>query len=294
MMFEVFTIFVPCWQVLRHRRLLKRATDSNAKWETTSQIITLRTSVTLGSKAFSLAEQGHAIDILDVGLGDRLLTMDAFNHVLNENPGPLQEFSALRDFSGENIAFLTRTARWKSSWPENPDEDQLRTAFTWALEIYTDFIGPRDAEFPLNLSSHDLKRLEAIFEGPARLVCGEARVNTATPFDAVLPLNTLQKASDGASSSSQEQGSESGRIDLGEVAGRIQYTGEISEDFDPAVFDSAEEHVKYLALTNTWPKFVREMQQQRRRSGDSKRSGSTGASHTTFASKVSNAIRSFL
>lgn len=259
MMFEIFTVFVPSWQVLRQRRLSKRAADSNTKWETESQTTTLRMSVSLAPKSISLAEQGHALDLSDVDLGDRLLTMNALNYVLNNNPGPLQEFSALRDFSGENIAFLTRTAKWKASWPENASEDQMQTIFTRALEIYTDFIGPRDAEFPLNLSSHNLKRFEAIFERPARIVCGEARSDPATPFAADVPLRSLRKGSDdAATASSGGGGSGSGRIDLGEVVDRIQYTGEISEDFDATVFDDAEAHVKYLVLTNTWPKFVNE------------------------------------
>lgn len=49
--------------------------------------------------------------------GESILTMSALEHVLERNPGPLQEFSALRDFSGENIAFLTNVAEWKNSLP---------------------------------------------------------------------------------------------------------------------------------------------------------------------------------
>ena len=305
MMFEIFTIFVPCWLVLKQRRLGKKAAKLNARWETASQKTTLKKSISLRRKSIYAAEQGQASvtdSPEDVALDDRLLTMDALDHALSDNPVPLQEFSALRDFSGENIAFLTRTASWKSSWPGGgrggtPDDDQVRAAFTRALHIYTDFISPRDAEFPINISSPDLKKLEAIFERPARVVCGEARVNPATPFEADIPMAVIRKDSETtAASSSQEgeesgSGSESGRIDIGEFADRIQYTGEISVEFGPAVFDAAETHVKYLVLTNTWPKFVSDM--QRRRSDESKRSDSTTDSHMTLMSKVSCAIRSF-
>lgn len=304
MMFEVFTVFVPCWLVLKQRRLGKKAAELNARWETASQTTTLKKSISLRRKSISVVEQGRApvTDPSDVVLGDRLLTMDALDHALSDNPVPLQEFSALRDFSGENVAFLTRVASWKSSWPSgshgiSPGEDQVRAAFTRALQIYTDFISPRDAEFPINISSPDLKKLEAIFEQPARVVCGEARVNPATPFETDIPMGVIRKDSETtAGSLSQEEeegesGSESGRIDIGEFADRIQYTGEISEEFGPAVFDAAETHVKYLVLTNTWPKFVSDM--QRRRSDESKRSDSTAESHMTLMSKVSCAIRSF-
>ncbi|KAF7548506.1 hypothetical protein G7Z17_g7018 [Cylindrodendrum hubeiense] len=169
MMFEVFTVFVPVCQVLMLWILNKKVVDSNAKWETASQATTLRVSASAEwNSSLSVAEKGQPLDYLDQAMGDRLLTMSALDHVLNENPGPLQDFSALSDFSGENIAFLTRTAFWRSMWPA-PGEQQKLDAYNHALEIYTDFISPRDAEFPLNLSSQDLKRLEDIFEKSARI-----------------------------------------------------------------------------------------------------------------------------
>ncbi|KAI0134974.1 hypothetical protein F4814DRAFT_436800 [Daldinia grandis] len=277
MMFEIFAVFVPCWLVVRHHSLRKRAAESNARWNTASQT-TLRTSTTVQVKSASHMEKGLTIELLDPGMGDRLFTMNALDHVLNENPGPLQEFSALRDFSGENIAFLTQVTSWKLSWPDATNEDQIRDVFTRALVIYASFISPRDAEFPLNLSSQDLRRLESIFEKPARILCGEARIDPATPF-----------AVDG---SAKEQGrSGDDWIELSEMAGSVQYAGEISDAFDTAVFDSAQKHIKYLVLTNTWPKFVTEIQAQRR-SGESRRSDRTGGSNSSLASRISNLIHS--
>ncbi|GKZ75339.1 hypothetical protein AnigIFM50267_006283, partial [Aspergillus niger] len=39
--------------------------------------------------------------------------------------------------------------------------------------------------------------------------------------------------------------------------GQVQYWGEIPQTFNATVFDRAEESIKDLVLTNTWPKFVR-------------------------------------
>lgn len=283
MMFEVFTVFVPCWLVVRHHIMRKRAADSNAKWESASQS-TLRASGSLEWKSASAVEKGLTIDVLHKELGDRLFTMSALDHVLNENPRPLQDFSALRDFSGENIAFLTNVTAWKSAWPLGATEDQIRDAFTRALVIYTDFISPRDAEFPINVASKDLKYLEDIFERPARIVCGEARVDSATPFAVDKQPRNGGVDSDGTSS-------DDSWIELGEMAGRIQYAGEISSAFDVSVFDRAQAHIKYLVLTNTWPKFVTEIQQQRR-SEESERSGNTGRSGSTIGGRVTKAIQS--
>jgi hypothetical protein len=38
---------------------------------------------------------------------------------------------------------------------------------------------------------------------------------------------------------------------------RAKYWSGIPEIFSATVFDRAEESIKYLILTNTWPKFVR-------------------------------------
>ncbi|KAM5356541.1 hypothetical protein ACJ41O_003187 [Fusarium nematophilum] len=238
--------------VIRQHFLARRTATSNSRWETDSQTATLGTSNSLDHKtsSVSLAEKGQQVDVSDESLGDRLMTMGALNQVLEENPTPLQDFSALSDFSGENVAFLTRAEKWKASWHVEPSDEQRLQAYNRALEIYVDFISPRDAEFPLNLSSQDLKHLEDMFEKPTRILCGEALVNPALPFEQPFAA---------APGSSQSESTV-----FGGLVGSVQYTGEMPEAFGPAVFDAAESHIKYLVLTNTWPKFVREMQQRRR------------------------------
>lgn len=210
--------------------------------------------------------------------------MGALEYVLERNPEPLQKFSALRDFSGENIAFLTSVNEWKSSLPSivrNPDrmrddatQELVRERFNSALRIYTNFISARDAEFQVNLSSHDLKRLETVFETPARVLYGEKRaVDPATPFDnfgAAVEVN---------SSASSAHGSDKCIMtdqiyDMGGIGDKALYWGEIPEGFDETVFDDAEVSIKYLVLTNTWPKFVRD----RRTSLDSTDSLESGGS----------------
>lgn len=279
MMFEIFTVFVPAVQVIRLWMLNKWAADANAKWETQSQTSTLRSSTTVEWKlsALSMAEKGKSMDFTDSEVGDRVITMKALEHVLAESPGPLLEFSALNDFSGENIAFLTRTDRWKSTWPaEKPTEEQNIEVYNTALEIYTDFISPLDAEFPLNLPSANLKKLEAIFEKPARILRGAARVNPATPFDFDGPMHRGRSGSE-----------------TDDTSAYAQYTGDISAEFNVTVFDTVQNHIKYLVLTNTWPKFVSEMQ-SRRKSEETNRSIFTAASKTTVASRVSSKISSLI
>lgn len=293
-MFEIFTVFVPAFQVFKFWVQRRKTTRSSEKWNSPLQAATLTLSPQAGPLTPSssstddcifppttLTKKGKPSDIFSEDLGDRLRTMSALEYILNENPRPLQEFSALRDFSGENIAFLTSVAKWKSSWVTQNTDDQKRKMYSDALGIYIDFISPRDAEFPLNLSSAEIKRVENIFETAARNVCGEQKINPATPFDIeVAPFNCY-----GASSPIEEGG---------RSTPKITYEGEIPDLFDLTVFDSIQTSIKYLVLTNTWPRFVNEMQAKRRQSSETANSEGTWKSGSTITNRIAQLVRQIL
>lgn len=273
MMFEIFTVFIPVYEIIRHHAIKRKAVSANSKWETASQTSTLN-SATQDYKVFSLsmAEKGKSVDSLDEEFGDRLITMKALEHILQENPAPLLEFSALSDFSGENIAFLNYVARWKAANADKEFVHENIDAYRSALQIYLDFVGPRDAQFPLNLPSQKLKQLELVFEDSARDVRGEATTDPATPFDFGFPESTTPSTS---------------AVDAEKYAGKIPF------GFDMQIFNDAEDHIKYLVLTNTWPRFVAEMQ-SRRRSIDSDRTDATDDSKASFSSQMSGRVKALL
>lgn len=275
MFIEIFTVFVPAYQVIR-LWAIERSVRSSSKWETSSDTTTLNELSPKASSACFEKDQVLAY-INSQEDGDRLFTLAALNRVLKEHPGPLQEFSACNDFSGENVAFLTRIAQWKATFYTNKlelDEAEHHVdVYNSALQIYIDFVSPRDAEFPLNLSSQTLKQLEDIFEAPARLLLGEARVDPALPFTSFFDNH------------SRPQTTES------EATLQARYTGDISTAFDNNVFDDALTHIKDLVLTNTWPKFVREMQSRRRVSVDSEDSG---RSEESVGSRITHFVRSMV
>jgi hypothetical protein len=276
MFLEAFLIFVPTYQVIRLWQTKRRVAYSNDKWETSSQATTIRAlAPSEKGSTIELVEQDQIFRYTSSGYGDRLLTMTALNRVLQEHPVPLQEFSAYHDFSGENVAFLTRVAKWKDTWSGRIDLDheQRIDMYNVALKLYIDFVSPRDAEFPLNLSSAQLKELEAVFETSTRMICGEARIDSSLPLAFELPPSR--------------------HSDRSEATLHARYTGDISELFGINVFDDVQRHIKDLVLTNTWPKFVKEMQLRRRRSVDSERSGMSDGSNATVVSRVSRFIRSF-
>ncbi|KAM0263745.1 hypothetical protein ACHAQJ_001060 [Trichoderma viride] len=295
LMFEIFTVFVPIFQVFKFWTQKGKTARSNERWENPPQTITLtpssQTAVLTPSSSTSenwifpsiTSNQGggKAFDIFSEDLGDRLLTMSALEYILSENPGPLQEFSALRDFSGENIAFLLTVAKWKSFWAQKMMDEQRRDMYNAALEIYIDFVSPRDAEFPLNLSSREIKRAEVIFEKAARSVCGEEKVNSATPFDIeIAPFRCCEAGTP---------------IELSRRTGpMIRYEGEIPDAFDVTVFDGIQGNIKYLVLTNTWPRFVDEMQAKRRRSSETALSAGTWKSRSTITNRIMHIVHQIL
>lgn len=293
-MFEIFTVFVPAFQVVKFWIQKRKTTRSNEKWDSPVQTAGLTLSpqaepFTPSSSSTehwifptaTLTKKGKPLDIFNEDLGDRLLTMSALEYVLNENPQPLQEFSALRDFSGENIAFLTSVTKWRSCWATQNADGQKRKMYSDALEIYIDYISPRDAEFPLNLSSAEIKRVESIFEAAARSVCGEPTLTSPTSFDIeIAPFNCCEASSP---------------VELSDRnTSRIHYEGEIPELFDLTVFDSIQAHIKYLVLTNTWPRFVNEMQAKRRQSCETANSEGTWKSGSTITNRIAQLVRQIL
>lgn len=260
MITEIFTIFIPCWEVLRSQSLRKETLDAIAQWESRkghgseakslNSVSTMVDSMMSGWKSTNGSISSNASD-------SSILTMTALEYVLDRNPAPLQRFSALHDFSGENIAFLTSVTQWKNAAPkalrETPvnrdgnNKDLIRESFNRALHVYAEFISTRHAEFPVNISSQMLKKLDSIFDRPACILYGEEReADPATPFDFTEPP-----------SPAYSENSEKALSSVTHVKDMVQYWGDVPEEFDVNVFNEAEDSIKYLVLTNTWPKFVR-------------------------------------
>ncbi|ORY66168.1 uncharacterized protein BCR38DRAFT_408136 [Pseudomassariella vexata] len=289
MLLEIFTIFIPCWQVLRHQTLRQETLEAIAAWEYRNN--GNGDSSTAGSRSSKMAKSlisWNSMSIMEKGsrhsatscCSESLLTMGALEHVLTNNPNTLRHFSAFKDFSGENIAFLTTVAEWKGSLVPKPTSDQLSEQFTGALRIYSDFISPRDAEFPINISSTELKNLVTMFERAARILYGDKPLvdpDMITPFEGFKwpmkadPLRLASQPSKNAIHGPATDELNVSTTELRAISKRVQYWGDIPEGFDGTVFDNAETSIKYLVLTNTWPKFVKE----RRQSMDSHNSEDT-------------------
>lgn len=170
-------------------------------------------------------------------------------------------------------------ADWRRQWfsHKSSTAEHNRNQFVAAVRIYAHFISLEFSEFPINISSKEMKRLHHVFVEAAVALFGRRRNShsssssgDATPFDNVYPddASDMPIHDKSANNSIKElKGAISldnlGRANLRAVAhmepGWLDGTLtdiKIPDNFNEMVFDSAEKEIKYLVLTNTWPKFV--------------------------------------
>ena len=285
---EVCAIGFPIVGVIKGNKLRQETLEAISKWEMRQAIngldggnaslkspsaysstTTLKSGggITMNSKS---SFESHKSD---------MLTMTALENALRTNAIPLLEFAALKDFSGENVSFLTHVADWRRYWfsPKASTAQHRRKQFIAAVHIYAHSISLEFAEFPINISSKEMKRLHLVFEDAAKLLhrgkrgsIASSTSDNATPFDSVLPDEIPESAIDPKASYSSTLEVKSavnldalGRANLRAVSrmqedclDEILANIDIPEAFTEMIFDPAEHEIKYLVLTNTWPKFV--------------------------------------
>jgi hypothetical protein len=109
MLTEIFTVFLPCWEILRHKTLKEETLHLIAKWEkknsgkaaasssnsnrsliadADSTADHYTTAVT-GHPGHGCSSQGSTWTRPRTNAGESMLTMSALEHVLERNPAPL-------------------------------------------------------------------------------------------------------------------------------------------------------------------------------------------------------------
>jgi hypothetical protein len=278
---EIFAVGFPIIDVMRSNTLRLETLEAIANWEKRQAANEVGIDSSLPSPAFS--------DTTTLNCSSKssfesqksvMLTMTALENALRTNAMPLLEFAALKDFSGENVSFLTHITDWRCYWfsPKTSTADHRRQQFVAAARIYSHFISLEFSEFPINISSREMKRLYQIFEPAARLLYNNKRgsissssSDCATPFDSIYPQDTSDSPTYSYNDYNLTDEPKSPTVNLDTLgrsnlraSSRMQETHTddvladvaIPEDFTEMVFDLAECEIKYLVLTNTWPKFV--------------------------------------
>jgi hypothetical protein len=297
---EVFTLGFPIYEISRSNTLRQETLDAIANWEKrqaadddNADHSSMRSTTTLAVTAKSVGETTLMSNYSLDSQKSNMLTMTALENALRTNAIPLLEFAALKDFSGENVSFLTHIADWRRYWfsPRLSTAEHHKQQFITAVRIYSHFISLEFSEFPINISSKEMKRLHQVFESAAVLLNRRTRgsidsdiSDSATPFDSIEPsylpdsptipkspgflsspapallppspiksefemkttdLDSLGRANLRASSRMR-------RNSMEDLFANVQ----VPEAFRETIFDQAESEIKYLVLTNTWPKFV--------------------------------------
>ena len=279
---QCFTLLIPCYQVYRHHTLKTETLAVIADWEAKNKafgsVDTDSTKINSPSqtsfKACDESEKGIIRPKSFKSYGNisvsskksQMYTMTALEHAIKWNPVTLQKFAALKDFSGENISFLTHLQAWKKTWAkqdrekyscklpsereaESRSDELLRGQFNRAIKLYAAFVSGEHAEFPINIPSRTMRALDDLFANPADLLYGDTR--SQSTYNSVAPFDELSKA---AKHTDIELLPHSSSDNL--TPEEVWYWGDIPEWFGANVFDEAEAEIKYLVLTNTWPKFV--------------------------------------
>jgi hypothetical protein len=285
---EASVIFIPCWHIVKNRQLKKETLNIIAEWERKqSSSPSIRSDSTKVTRR-SLASQRDSFKSSSSSRRGEMYTMTALEKALEANPTPLLHFSAFKDFSGENIQFLSNIQQWKANWnpvskcglfrrtatPELEGDALRRQQFNKAVQIYASFVSLQYSDFPVNLSSGHYKELEAMFDGTAALCNAHLPAELVTPFNSYWSTyrsNDLESAHGSISvvSTVLNKSTESFpatldgpyvskpvNMKMSNSGIQVPFFVQIPDSFGPNIFDNSEESIKYMVLTNTWPKFV--------------------------------------
>jgi hypothetical protein len=273
---EVFTIIFPIVQVLKSQHLRQGTLEALEAWEKRQELQGNSDSTIAGSEVGSnkdstytsatyTAESENApIKICFDAESTVTLNMTALEFLLRTNPEPLLQFAALKDFSGENVSFLTHVAEWKRAWfvPLGSTQEQRRQQFIAAVRIYTNFVSLDCAEFPINISSQEMKCLQEVFSHAAAILMrrpSSGSTDTITPFDMENDSSSTVDFKTGINLDTLGRNnlkSVQRMTELGTAEREAVTDISIPDMFTPDIFQSAEQEIKYLVFTNTWPKFV--------------------------------------
>lgn len=310
---EIATVFLPCYIAFRHQSLHSDTLTTIQEWESKnvhgsfSSITATDDATLIGHNGIAKQQQrlsftemhqlSNSNPCADANTTIRpmaVYSMESLEQCLRLNPEPLQRFAALKDFSGENVAFLRAVAGFKQH-AESLSRDQTqphqhqystRTMLQTTLDDVNSIAAPLQAAAKARHQNPEAALSGAerrhLFNAGLRIYVGAVSLLLA-PFPINLSsreykcLETVfQPAAEAlygrrGSSDSQSSGV-STLFDQPTLASRTDsaaakedkhgtthyYRGSLPEGFHAGIFDQAEKSIKHLVLLNTWAKFVRE------------------------------------
>lgn len=239
---EFVTVFFPLLEVYESNRDRKATLAAIAEWEEGRHASKSLQSVLLSNGSTNDTESQKRRD---------LHNMQALERALEFHARELLEFAATKQFTGENIVFLTRVRAWKERWNQaalakTPIPHKTRTKLYEAgKEIFDRNISLHTSQFPVNLESRFYQDLESIFGSNVLRSPG----SIITPFTELWEM-TGRRDNKAAFEDITELDDLSTKSDSFMDMQAMRY------DFDGTVFDQAERSVKYMVFTNTWSRYL--------------------------------------
>jgi hypothetical protein len=272
-MMQTATVFFPIYEAYKASQLRKTLATVES-WEENRNIGESNSEYsrpTTGHGSFS----AKAASSNASGRRREMYSMAALEKALAMNPTPLLYFAASKEFTGENIAFLIQVRDWRAAWHRAVRDfgtvtGQVRySLFSLAANIFATSIHTKTAEFPINVEGKIRTRLEAIFAPAVSYTKQLDENNVIDPFNRhsvssirLKPMQSLPSRSDWDNSEPRHSdfkhsASQSQESILPYVTTDVvKSTADIPVEFDERIFDDAEQSIKYMVVTNTWPKFV--------------------------------------
>ena len=183
MTMEIVTLGFPIYQILKHRRSVR---ETHRVLEEFDNKLTDSSNGSITTSSFNLSGTTYCSrPSTVVSKRGAMHSMHSLEECLSSNYDNLQVYASCMELNGENIVFLTRVMKFRSSCVQTfqatcrstPEFRKAKTImFRIALSIFVSLIHARTATYPINIESVIYARLDKIF-GPATTLVASAETS---------------------------------------------------------------------------------------------------------------------
>ncbi|KAI9716813.1 MAG: hypothetical protein M1812_005153 [Candelaria pacifica] len=276
MVMEFVTLYFPLMEAYQNKGFQQSTLAAIEDWEQ-------KRTHAVGAGTFESGSTARNSTVADSTLSKKkndMYSMQALEKALELNAAELLKFAAMKEFTGENIVFLTQVRDFKSSWERSIKKGTLtsemkRHLYNIAYDIFAKNVSLQTSQFPVNIEGKIYFALESTFP---QVPGSPKSENIATPFNDDVQLVETESWSGKSGTKTR-----SGYFETTSEENIVDRSSErkIPEGFDEHVFDRAEASVKYMVFTNTWVRFV---DSQETRSMTSSVDGKSAISASSFLS----------
>lgn len=187
MAMEIVTLGFPIYHILKHRRSVR---ETHRVLEEFDNKLMGNSDGFTTTSSFNTGGMTHrSCPSTVVSKRGALHSMHSLEQCLSSNHDDLQVYASCMELNGENIVFLTRVMKFRSSCVQTlqatcrsrPEFQKARTImFRIALSIFVSLVHARTATYPINIESVIYARLDSIFGPATTLVASAERSDSAS------------------------------------------------------------------------------------------------------------------